>query len=63
MFKQMFPNLVTEELVYFPFGKDSICIRGVKEVKNRQDLIFSFNYNKSEWSLETMEHFLKVLKG
>lgn len=64
-FIKMFPVYVNDNLVYFPNGKNSIRIRGIQGfscMKTKQDIIFSCNYDCSEWKLETVDSFLKSLK-
>ena len=65
-FVTMFPEHINGDLLYFPNGKNSIRIRGLTDfpgMKTRQDIIFSCNYDCSEWKLETMDSYLKSLKG
>lgn len=64
-FVKMFPTYANERLIYFPNGKSSIRIRGIQGfpgMKDRQDIIFTCNFDCSEWKLETMENFLNALK-
>lgn len=66
IFVKMFPLYLSENLVYFPNGKNSIRLRGLKNfpgMRTRQDVIFSCNHDCSEWKLETMDSYLRSLKG
>lgn len=56
-FKKLFPNFeyVEEKTMIYQNGKDSIRVRGIR---NMSDLIFTYQ-RPNIWSLETAEHFLK----
>lgn len=64
LFKMIFPSYANDEIVYFPNGKNSIRLRGVKGLhSDGQDLIFTTSNNHMEWRLETIDSFLKAMKG
>lgn len=64
LFKMIFPSYANDEIVYFPNGKNSIRLRGVKGLhSDGRDLIFTTSNNHMEWRLETIDSFLKAMKG
>lgn len=61
VFKRLFSTFIDENLLYFPNGRNSIRIRGIKGFNsNGQDVIFSINGR--EWRLESVGSFLKAWK-
>lgn len=61
IFKNRFPELYSESITYFPNGKNSIRLRGVKSFPYHKDLIFTYEDDDS-WRLETSGRFIKDLK-
>jgi hypothetical protein len=65
LFSKLFPFFASEELLYFPNGKNSIRVRGISQLPHihiREDIVFSCNHNGREWRLETMDNFIKSMK-
>lgn len=60
-FKRMFPGYVNDQIVYFPNGKNSIRIRGVKDFDDGE-IIFTVTNNQTEWKLESVRNFIKRMK-
>lgn len=60
-FKTLFPNYVEYVVTWFPNGNNSIRIR----LREEDDLIFTCASigGRLEWSLETLNLFIKRLKG
>ena len=52
-----FPHFITNDIVWFPHGKDCIRIQ-----KGRSEYIFTCQ-NEKNWSLETADHYFDRLKG
>lgn len=64
LFRIVFPSYATDEVIWFPNGKNSIRLRGVKGFSvDGMDLIFTADNNHLIWRLETIESFLKNMKG
>lgn len=61
-FKTMFPDYLNENIVYFPNGKNSIRLRGIKDI-GKGEMIFTISNDGSEWKLESVNQFLKRLQG
>lgn len=57
-FKVYFPQIASNVDVWFPNGKNSIRIRQT----DKQEFIFTYN-NSKNWSFETIEYFIKHMKG
>lgn len=60
-FSRKFPDLLTENLVYFPNGRNSIRIRNASGYPH-QDLVFACDSRCVEWKLETVGTYLESLK-
>lgn len=59
MFVSIFPCVSNDQLIYFPNGKNSIRIRGVKSLNfNTQDVVFTTNAKQTEWKLESLDHYI-----
>lgn len=57
-FERMFPERAIFVEDWFPNGKDSIRVR----IKSGSDFIFTY-HNWLDWSLETIESFIRKMKG
>lgn len=58
-FELYFPAYARENVdVWFPNGKNCIRIR----LRNRQEFVFTYD-GKNDWKFETMQSFLKTMKG
>lgn len=67
MFSELFSAHVNDDVVYFSNGKNSIRVRGLKGLGfDGQDIVFTMGdlkKNHLEWRLETVDSFLKTMKG
>lgn len=63
-FQETFPAYVHENLIYFPNGKNSVRIRGIRGLHSGgEDFVFSYN-GVNDWKLETVDSFIKnTMKG
>lgn len=57
-FKSYFPTFASSMTMWFPNGKSSVRIRQA----NGQDFVFTCN-GKQDWSFETVDSFIKHMKG
>lgn len=57
-FKRIFPPFSTQMTEWFPNGRNSVRVR----VKSGSDFIFTY-HSESDWCLETVDAFVKRLKG
>ena len=57
-FRKLFPQFMERIETWFPNGKNSVRIR----MLDNQDIIFTYNGPK-DWRLETVDSFIKQLKG
>ena len=57
-YKEMFPELAIHIEDWFPNGKDSIRVR----VKSGSDFVFTY-HNWTDWCYETVDSFIRKLKG
>lgn len=57
-FEKHFPQFSEHVEEWFPNGKDSIRVR----IQSGSDFIFTY-HNSWDWCLETVESFIKKLKG
>ena len=63
IFRDIFPNNVDENTIWFPNGKNSIRIRGVVGLYSyRTDYVFTY-FKKNNWRLETVDCYIKHMKG
>lgn len=58
IFEKKFNKIAGQIEVWFPNGKNSIRIR----LDDKNEYIFTFN-SESDWSLETVNSYLKRVKG
>ena len=56
--KELFPMYVENSEDWFPNGKDSIRVR----IKSGSDFIFTY-HNFYDWCYETLESFIRKMKG
>lgn len=62
-FKDLFPEFVNQNLVWYPNGRNSIRIRhAIDDILLGSDLIFSCDENES-WRFETVDSFIDGMKG
>lgn len=63
-FVSLFPQYADQEFLYFPNGRNSIRLRGLTfpAMHIRQDMVFTCNYNCTEWKFETVNNYLAELK-
>ena len=57
-FKTHFPMYAANAEEWFPNGKSSVRIK----LRNGQELIMTYN-SCDDWSLETLDRFIKRMKG
>lgn len=57
-FKSYFPQFASNMVVWFPNGRNSVRIRQI----GGQDFVFTCN-DKQDWSFETVDSFIKHMKG
>lgn len=57
-YKTMFPELAIHVEDWFPNGKDSIRVR----IKIGSDFVFTY-HNWNDWCYETVDSFIRKLKG
>lgn len=58
-FKKLFPNLISDETVYFQNGRNSIRLRNLVEFYKR-DFIFTYS-GPFDWKFETVDSFIKTM--
>lgn len=64
LFSSLFPYICKGDITYFPNGKNSIRIRGIRGLGTKeQDYVFSVNNPDYEWKLETASNFIKNMKN
>lgn len=57
-FARIFPDFASQAELYFPNGKNCIRVR----VVGGKEMVFAYHSDK-DWSLETVDRFVKRLKG
>lgn len=57
-FTEYFPTFANEATAWFPNGRNSVRVR----LLSKRDLVFTYN-DISDWSLETVDSFVKRMKG
>lgn len=62
-FTDIFPNYVSEDITYFPNGRNCIRIKGIEALSHiSREFVFQFN-SINDWKFETFESFFKRMKG
>lgn len=62
VFKEVFPQYINKDLVFFPNGKNSIRVRGIEGFGfHGYDFVFTYN-SHVDWKFETLDSFLKCMK-
>lgn len=59
IYKIMFPYYSDLTELYFPNGKNSIRVR----LKNKMELIFTYDGKKKDFCFETVDHYLERRKS
>lgn len=59
VFKEVFPQYITDDLIFFPNGRNSIRVRGIEGFGFRgYDFVFTY-HGHDDWIFETLASYMK----